>query len=61
MSKKKFKKVKDKRDKKERGTVRSSILALLEEMVGREYNPAQITRQLGIKKKSLIVDLYRIL
>jgi ribonuclease R len=61
MSKKKFKKVKEKRDKTERGSVRSSILALLEEMIGREYNPAQITKKLGVKKKSLIVDLYRIL
>jgi ribonuclease R len=61
MSKKKFKEVKGKRDKKERFSVRSSILSLLEEMIGKEYNPAQITKKLGIKKKSLIVDLYKLL
>lgn len=61
MSKKKFKKVKEKRDTKERTSVRTSILVLLEEMIGKEYNPAQITKKLGIKKKSLIVDLYRLL
>lgn len=61
MSKKKFKKIKDKKNKKERSSVSSSILALLEEMVGKAYSTKQITRKLGIKKKTLITDLYRIL
>jgi ribonuclease R len=61
MPKKKFGVVKERRNKKERSTVRMGILALLEEMVGKEYNPAQIARKLGVKKKSLIVDLYNLL
>jgi len=61
MSKKKFKKVKEKRTQKEKSGVRAGILALLEEMIGKEYNPAQIAKKLGVKKKSLIVDLYNIL
>lgn len=61
MSKKTFKKIKEKKSKKEKGSVYSSILALLEEMVGKAYSTKQITRKLGIKKKTLIADLYRIL
>lgn len=61
MSKKKFKKIKEKKSKKEKSSVYSSILALLEEMVGRAYSTKQITKRLGLKKKSLITDLYRIL
>ncbi|HCM76521.1 MAG TPA: ribonuclease R [Cytophagales bacterium] len=61
MSKKKFKKIKDKKDRKEKSSVYSSILALLEEMVGKAYSTKQITKKLGIKKKTLITDLYRIL
>ncbi|MFZ5972238.1 MAG: ribonuclease R [Bacteroidota bacterium] len=61
MSKKKFKKVKERRTQKEKSGVRAGILALLEEMIGKEYNPAQIAKKLGVKKKSLIVDLYNIL
>ncbi|MGE0770608.1 MAG: ribonuclease R [Cyclobacteriaceae bacterium] len=61
MSKKKFKQKKERKDKKERGGVRASILALLEEMIGKAYSPQQISRKLGLKKKTLIKDLYRIL
>jgi len=61
MSKKKFKKIKEKKDKKEKSSVYSSILSLLEEMVGKAYSTKQITRKLGLKKKSLITDLYHIL
>ena len=61
MSKKKFKKIKEKKSSKEKSGVYSGILALLEEMVGKAYSTKQITRKLGIKKKSLITDLYRIL
>lgn len=61
MSKKKFKKIKERKDKQEKSSIHSSILALLEEMVGKAYSAKQITRKLGIKKKSLITDLYRIL
>ncbi len=61
MSKNKFKKIKDKKSIKEKSSVYSGILALLEEMVGKAYSTKQITKKLGIKKKSLITDLYRIL
>ncbi|MEQ8425892.1 MAG: RNB domain-containing ribonuclease [Cyclobacteriaceae bacterium] len=61
MSKKTFKKIKEKKNKREKSSVYSSILALLEEMVGKAYSTKQITRKLGIKKKSLITDLYHIL
>ncbi len=61
MSKKKFKKIKDKKNTKEKSNVYSSILSLLEEMVGKAYSTKQITKKLGIKKKTLITDLYRIL
>lgn len=61
MSKKKFKKVKDQKDKKEKSLIYSSLLALLEDMVGKAYSIKQITKKLGLKKKSLIADLYRIL
>lgn len=61
MSKKIFKKIKDKKIKKERSSVYASILALLEEMVGKAYSTKQIAKKLGIKKKTLITDLYRIL
>lgn len=61
MSKKQFKKIKDKKSKQEKSSVYSGILALLEDMVGKAYSTKQITKKLGIKKKSLITDLYRIL
>ena len=61
MSKKKFKKIKERKNKQEKSSVYSSILSLLEEMVGKAYSPKQITKKLGLKKKSLITDLYRIL
>lgn len=61
MSKKKFKKGKEKRDKKERGGMYSSLLLLLEEMAGKAYSPQQLVKKLGLKKKSLIEDLYKIL
>jgi ribonuclease R len=61
MSKKKFKKEKEKRDKKERSGMYSSLLLLLEEMAGKAYSPQQLVKKLGLKKKSLIDDLYKIL
>lgn len=61
MTKKKFKQRKEKKERKEKGTVRSGILSMLEEMIGKSYTPQQISKQLGLKKKSLIQDLYRIL
>ncbi len=61
MSKKKFKKIKEKKHRKEKSSVYSSILALLEEMIGKAYSTKQITKKLGIKRKTLITDLYRIL
>src|SRR5258706_1351216 len=61
MSKKKFKKEKEKKVKKEKGSVRSSILHLLEETAGRAYTPDQLGKRLGIKKKALIKEVYFIL
>ena len=61
MSKKKFKKIKEKKNREEKSSIYSAILALLEEMVGKAYSTKQITKKLGLKKKSLITDLYRIL
>lgn len=61
MSKKKFKKEKEKRNKKEQGGMYSSLLLLLEEMSGKGYSPQQLIKKLGLKKKSLIEDLFRLL
>ncbi len=61
MTKKRFKKIKEKKHNKEKSGVYSSILSLLEEMIGKAYTPKQITKKLGIKKKGLILDLYKIL
>ncbi len=61
MSKKKFKKEKEKREKKEKVSVRSSVLSFLDDMAGKAYDPDQLSRKLGFKKKSLIKDLNDIL
>ena len=61
MSKKKFKKEKEKKNKKEQGGMYSSLLVLLEEMSGKEYSPQQLIKTLGLKKKSLIEDLFKLL
>lgn len=61
MSKKEFKKVKEKRVKKEQGGMYNSLMTLLEEMSGKAYSVQQLVRKLGLKKKSLIEDLYKIL
>jgi ribonuclease R len=61
MSKKKFIKEKDRKDKKEKGSLLSAILSMLSEAPDRTYNPAQITRKLGVKKKTMIKELYDIL
>lgn len=61
MSKKKFKKEKEKRDKKERGGMYSALMKLLEEMPSKSYTEQQLVKKLGIKKKSLIDDLYKLL
>lgn len=61
MSKKKFKEKKEKRDKKEQGGMYSTLLLLLEEMAGKSYSPQQLVKKLGLKKKSLIDDLYKLL
>ena len=61
MSKKQFKKVKEKRVKKEQGGMYNSLMTLLEEMSGKAYSVQQLVRKLGLKKKSLIEDLYKIL
>ncbi len=61
MSKKKFKKEKEKKNKKEQGGMYSSLLSLLEEMSGKGYSPQQLIKKLGLKKKSLIEDLFKLL
>jgi ribonuclease R len=61
MSKKKFKKEKEKRDKKERGGVFSTLMALFEEHPGKAFRVPQLIKKLGLKKKSMIGDLYKTL
>src|SRR6478736_236783 len=61
MSKKKFKKEKEKKNKKEKGGMYNSLMTLLEEMSGKAYSVQQLIKKLGLKKKSLIEDLYKIL
>lgn len=61
MSKKKFKKEKEKRNKKERGSLFSSLLALLQENPSRAFTVEQLIRKLSLKKKSLVEELYKLL
>ncbi len=61
MSKKKFKEKKEKRNKKEQGGMYSTLMLLLEEMAGKAYSPKELIKKLGLKKKSLIEDLYKLL
>ncbi len=61
MSKKKFKEKKARRDKKERGGMYSSLIQFFEESSGKAFSVEQLIRKLGLKKKSLIEDLYKLL
>jgi len=61
MSKKKFKEKKEKKNKKEKGGMYSSLMILLDEMAGKAYSVQQLVKKLGLKKKNLIEDLYKIL
>ncbi|MBX2895187.1 MAG: ribonuclease R [Cyclobacteriaceae bacterium] len=61
MSKKKFKEKKAKRDKKERSGLYSSLIQFLEESNGKAYSVEQLIRKFGLKKKSLIEDLFKLL
>jgi len=61
MSKKKFKEKKAKRDKKERSSLYSSMIQLLEESNGKTYSVEQLIRKFKLKKKSLIEDLFKLL
>ncbi len=61
MSKKKFKKEKEKKVKKEKAGIRTVLLSFLEEMKGNAYAPDQLIKKLGLKKKELIKDFYRLL
>lgn len=61
MSKKIFKKRKDKKNKKERDDLYSLALSLLEGAGGKAYNIKQLTKKLGLKKKALAEGLYRVL
>src|SRR6187431_1268986 len=61
MSKKTFKKQKEKRHKKEQGGIYNALVKMLHESEGIDYSGPQIVKKLGLKKKSLIQDLYKIL
>lgn len=61
MSKKKFKEKKAKRDKKERSSLYSSMIQLLEDSNGKTYSVEQLIRKFKLKKKSLIEDLFKLL
>ena len=61
MRKKKFIKEKEKRNKKETGGMYNSLMSLLEEMAGNAYSVPQLVKKLGLKKKTLIEDLYKLL
>ncbi len=61
MSKKKFKEKKARRDKKERSGLYSSLIQFLEESNGKAYSVEQLIRKFGLKKKSLIEDLFKLL
>jgi ribonuclease R len=61
MSKKKFKKEKEKRDKKERGTMFGSLLQLMQENPGKSFKVDTLIRKLGLKKKALIEELFKLL
>jgi ribonuclease R len=61
MSKKKFKQEKEKKVKKEKAGIRTVLLSFLEEMKGNAYAPDQLIKKLGLKKKELIKDFYRLL
>jgi ribonuclease R len=61
MSKKKFKQEKEKKVKKEKAGIRTVLLSFLEEMKGNAYDPDQLIKKLGLKKKELIKDFYRLL
>jgi ribonuclease R len=61
MSKKKFKEKKDKRDKKERGGLYSSLVRFLEEAEGKSFSAQLLVKKLSLKKKSFIEDLYKLL
>ncbi|HNR75184.1 MAG TPA: ribonuclease R, partial [Cyclobacteriaceae bacterium] len=61
MSKKKFKEKKAKRDKKERSSLYSSMIQLLEDSNGKTYSAEQLIRKFKLKKKSLIEDLFKLL
>lgn len=60
MSKKKFKEKKDRKNKKEKSGMYSALITLLEE-TGKAYGAQQLVKKLGLKKKSLIEELYKLL
>ncbi|MBL7873298.1 MAG: ribonuclease R [Cyclobacteriaceae bacterium] len=60
MSKKKFKEKKDRKNKKEKGGMYSALITFLEE-TGKAYGAQQLVKKLGLKKKLLIEELYKLL
>ena len=61
MSKKKFKKEKEKRDKKERGSMYTSLMAMLEESPGKEFKLQSLVKKLSLKKKAMVEELFKLL
>jgi len=61
MSKKKFKKEKEKRDKKERGGMYTSLMAMLEESPGKEFKLQSLVKKLSLKKKAMVEELFKLL
>jgi Exoribonuclease R len=61
MSKKKFKKEKEKKNRKEQDSLFNTLLALLDEMNGKAYSVQQIVKKLGVKKKSMIEEIFKML
>lgn len=61
MSKKKFKKEKEKRDKKERVSMYSSLMTMLKETPGKEFKLQTLVKKLSLKKKAMIEELFKLL
>ncbi|MBX7124174.1 MAG: ribonuclease R [Cyclobacteriaceae bacterium] len=61
MSKRKFKVEKDKKNKGERQSLRSTILDLFNENTGKAFDFKQVARKTGVKKKALNKDLFSML
>ena len=61
MSKKKFKEKKEKKSKDEVKSLRKIVLDLFEDSPGKTYDFKQIARKVGLKKKSVNTEIFKIL